>query len=600
MPRCCSAPIGRLERRVVGRLAASAHKAGTREETGNGRLDLARALRLHVSTPIVPAGVRGRQAGGPFTGPYLAASSATASTPTLIGVTSGTTTAVLTLASGVPANSTIIVTAGIPSTTTGGTWSATDAAGDTYTVDANRSTAGQDRAAILRTYTSAGLASGTTISVTGAVAGTVAITAFYVRGVVQATPVDQSGTNGAGAATAAFTVSTGAAIASAPDFVAAVGQVGTVARTYGAPTCTAIGAETNGQQAFYTKVAVSGAVQTCAATLSGTSLFGAGIVAYKIVAPTAISPATATGTGATLQFTVNATVPVNSTIFVVAGEATTTTTGTWSATDSQGNTYTADAVEHEHELAPHGDPAGVHDEEADQRNRHDHDHQAGDRGRGGGRQRLLRPGHRQQTPLDGTSLSQNAGSTGWSTGNATTTQALDFMVAAGTVNSTTMTFGAPTLHGGRQQADRHDRGAGLLRPGDRRRHARMLRDALREQRLGRRDRRLQDRHDRADGGDHLPVVGRLQRRRLARDDHGHRYRRGHRVRDRHRRRTDAALDPRRHAPTSTGPGPPGDRRPEARPTSIRRRARPGSRPARRRRGATRSRTRTSPTDTTTR
>src|SRR5258705_762118 len=74
---------------VVGRLAASAHRAGSRSETGNGRLDLAAALTVRGTAPIVPAGVRGRKAGGRFAGPYLIAGAVTG--PTLARSNKSTT-----------------------------------------------------------------------------------------------------------------------------------------------------------------------------------------------------------------------------------------------------------------------------------------------------------------------------------------------------------------------------------------------------------------------------------------------------------------------------------------------------------------------------
>ncbi|PLX94371.1 MAG: hypothetical protein C0621_05510, partial [Desulfuromonas sp.] len=55
---------------IVGRLARSADPAGTVEETGNGRVNLARALADTGTEPIQPAGAPG---GGPFVGPYVAA-----------------------------------------------------------------------------------------------------------------------------------------------------------------------------------------------------------------------------------------------------------------------------------------------------------------------------------------------------------------------------------------------------------------------------------------------------------------------------------------------------------------------------------------------
>ena len=56
---------------IVGRLGRSAADVGTRDETGNGRLDLARAVADEGTTSVRPAGVGG--SGGPFVGPYVAA-----------------------------------------------------------------------------------------------------------------------------------------------------------------------------------------------------------------------------------------------------------------------------------------------------------------------------------------------------------------------------------------------------------------------------------------------------------------------------------------------------------------------------------------------
>ncbi len=56
---------------IVGRLGRSAADVGTRDETGNGRLDLARAAADDGTTVVRPAGVGG--SGGPFVGPYVAA-----------------------------------------------------------------------------------------------------------------------------------------------------------------------------------------------------------------------------------------------------------------------------------------------------------------------------------------------------------------------------------------------------------------------------------------------------------------------------------------------------------------------------------------------
>ncbi|HEY5515821.1 MAG TPA: S8 family serine peptidase, partial [Pengzhenrongella sp.] len=62
---------------IVGRLARSAAPVLTRAETGNGRLDLARAAADTGTDPVTPAGVNGAAEGGPFVGPYTAASTTT-------------------------------------------------------------------------------------------------------------------------------------------------------------------------------------------------------------------------------------------------------------------------------------------------------------------------------------------------------------------------------------------------------------------------------------------------------------------------------------------------------------------------------------------
>ena len=62
---------------IVGRLARSAAAVGTREETGNGRLDLARAMSDHGTSGLEPRGVAGAANGGPFVGPYVAAATST-------------------------------------------------------------------------------------------------------------------------------------------------------------------------------------------------------------------------------------------------------------------------------------------------------------------------------------------------------------------------------------------------------------------------------------------------------------------------------------------------------------------------------------------
>ena len=55
---------------IVGRLARTADVAGTSDQTGNGRVNMARAVADTTTDPVVPLGAPG---GGPFVGPYLAA-----------------------------------------------------------------------------------------------------------------------------------------------------------------------------------------------------------------------------------------------------------------------------------------------------------------------------------------------------------------------------------------------------------------------------------------------------------------------------------------------------------------------------------------------
>jgi hypothetical protein len=58
---------------VVGRLARTADPAGTQDETGNGRVNLARALLDTGMDYVQPAGAAPVGSGGPFVGPYVAA-----------------------------------------------------------------------------------------------------------------------------------------------------------------------------------------------------------------------------------------------------------------------------------------------------------------------------------------------------------------------------------------------------------------------------------------------------------------------------------------------------------------------------------------------
>ena len=58
---------------IVGRLARNADPAGDASQTGNGRLNLARALADESTDSVKPAGAPPVGGGGPFVGPYVAA-----------------------------------------------------------------------------------------------------------------------------------------------------------------------------------------------------------------------------------------------------------------------------------------------------------------------------------------------------------------------------------------------------------------------------------------------------------------------------------------------------------------------------------------------
>ena len=62
---------------IVSRLAESADAAGTADQTGNGRLNLARAMSDTSTTSVEPAGAAPGQSGGPLVGPYVAAATCT-------------------------------------------------------------------------------------------------------------------------------------------------------------------------------------------------------------------------------------------------------------------------------------------------------------------------------------------------------------------------------------------------------------------------------------------------------------------------------------------------------------------------------------------
>ncbi len=75
---------------IVGRLARSAAAVGRRDETGNGRLDLAQAVGDRGSAPVKPAGAAPTGDGGPFVGPYVAAAASVNNATTTLNGSTGT------------------------------------------------------------------------------------------------------------------------------------------------------------------------------------------------------------------------------------------------------------------------------------------------------------------------------------------------------------------------------------------------------------------------------------------------------------------------------------------------------------------------------
>ncbi len=74
---------------IVGRLARTADAAGTVAETGNGRLNLARAFSDTSTDSVQPAGAAPVGDGGPFVGPYLVAAKSVNFVPTAVSTTEG-------------------------------------------------------------------------------------------------------------------------------------------------------------------------------------------------------------------------------------------------------------------------------------------------------------------------------------------------------------------------------------------------------------------------------------------------------------------------------------------------------------------------------
>src|SRR5206468_8188144 len=89
---------------VVGRLARNADPAGTADQTGNGRLNLARAIGDTSTDPIEPMGSPPVGGGGPFVGPYTIAAG-TVNSATVNGGASTTVTGGATISASVTVTS---------------------------------------------------------------------------------------------------------------------------------------------------------------------------------------------------------------------------------------------------------------------------------------------------------------------------------------------------------------------------------------------------------------------------------------------------------------------------------------------------------------
>ena len=266
-------------RDVVGLLAQSAAHAGTREQTGNGRLDLGRAFSIHAP-PAVPAGVLGRERGGPFSGPYLAAAS-TASNPTVVGTFNGTGAVTLSPTAAVPVGSTLFLIVGEATATATGNWTATDNLGtpNTYTQDIQET--GTVRGAIIRATITTALATSNTIMITPPVGGVVrkAVTALYFKGLITGSPLDKTGVNAA--SSAAETVTSAATTQAIELVVASMASAKAPGAATACTPSTGIGTGNSiEEEPMWMTVTTTGA-KTCA-TAVGNGAWADSIATYKV------------------------------------------------------------------------------------------------------------------------------------------------------------------------------------------------------------------------------------------------------------------------------------------------------------------------------
>src|SRR3954454_7523055 len=115
---------------IVGRLARNANAAGIAAETGNGRLNVDRALADTSTTEISPAGAAPSGSGGPLVGPYVATAQATltlapisgfaGSTASVSGAGSGTGSLAASTNVTIKFDGSTVITSPSPCTTNGG------------------------------------------------------------------------------------------------------------------------------------------------------------------------------------------------------------------------------------------------------------------------------------------------------------------------------------------------------------------------------------------------------------------------------------------------------------------------------------------------
>jgi MBG domain/MBG domain (YGX type) len=157
--------VGTTNGVIVNRLAESADASGTGTQTGNGRLNLARAIADTSSNSIEPAGAAPVGGGGPYVGPYVAAAG-TRTTSTAVDCNTAVAVAV-----GTARSCTVTVTdtmnSGQKSAPTG-----------TFNVTASGASVSPTSASCVLAVVDS-KSSNCTVSFTGGATGTITVTASY-------------------------------------------------------------------------------------------------------------------------------------------------------------------------------------------------------------------------------------------------------------------------------------------------------------------------------------------------------------------------------------------------------------------------------------